>query len=116
MAKKEVEAEKGKNVLNDPEERKKLKSSLSALTHEYQLIDDRKEAIKETIDDLSKMYGLDKKVIRKMSTTMYKHNYSDVLDEMNHFCELYETLIEGKLRGDNDPLDADEEGSGSGEE
>jgi len=113
-AKKEPkQAAKGAHALNDPEERKKFKSSLAAITHEMQLIDDRRESIKEQYGDLSTTYGLDTKIIRKLATTMYKHNYVDVLDEMNHFQELYETLVNGKLSDANDPLDDD--GSGSGE-
>jgi len=114
MAKKDLDADKGKNILNDPEERKKFKSALAAITHELQMIDDRRESIKEQYGELSSMYGLDKKIIRKLATTMYKHNYTDVVDEMNHFQALYETLVNGKLSDANDPLDDD--GSGSGEE
>lgn len=112
MAKKELEASKGSNVLKSPEERKKFKSALSAVTHQFQLIDDQKESIKENVAELSAMYGLDKKIIRKLAMTMYKHSYADVLEENRHFEELYETVIEGKLRDVADPLDDDDEGSG----
>lgn len=121
MAKKELEASKGKNILNDPDERKKFKSSLSAITHQFQLIDDQKESIKEQVAELSAMYGLDKKIIRKLAATMYKHSYTDVLEENRHFEILYETVIEGRLRDANDPLDDDgsdwePDDDGSGEE
>lgn len=122
MAKKDIQASKGANILNDPDERKKFKSALSAVTHQFQLIDDQKESIKENVAELSDMYGLDKKTVRKIATTMYKHNYADVLEENRHFEQLYEQVIEGKLRDAADPLDdgsdwePDEDGSGSGEE
>jgi len=120
MAKKELEASKGKNILNDPDERKKFKSSLSAITHQFQLIDDQKESIKEQVAELSAMYGLDKKIIRKLAATMYKHSYTDVLEENRHFEILYETVIEGRLRDANDPLDDEDDlepdDDGSGEE
>lgn len=120
MAKKDQEASKGKNILNNPDERKKFKSSLSAITHQFQLIDDQKESIKEQVAELSAMYGLDKKIIRKMAATMYKHSYADVLEENRHFEELYETVIEGKLRDAADPLDDDDlepdDDEGSGDE
>ena len=120
MAKKDQEASKGKNILNNPDERKKFKSSLSAITHQFQLIDDQKESIKEQVAELSAMYNLDKKIIRKMAATMYKHSYADVLEENRHFEELFELVVEGKLRSSGDPLDdmideelePDEEGSG----
>jgi hypothetical protein len=113
--KKEVEASKGKNILNNAEERKKFKSALATATQYFQQIDDLKEGVSETIADLSGEYGLEKKVIRKLVTTMYKHNYGSLQEENRHFEILYETVIEGKLRDDKsaDPLeaalDADEE-------
>ena len=103
MAKKE--AEKGGNILNNPQERQKFKSALSAVTHYYQIIDQQKEAIKENVVELSQMYGLDKKLIRKLITTMYKHNYASIQEENEHFAALYEIIIEGKLSQVRDPLD-----------
>lgn len=101
------------SILNNPEEKKKFKSALAAITSEMQMIDDRRESIKEQYADLSSKYGLDKKIIRKIASTMYKHNYADVVDEMNHFQELYESLVHGRVGSSLDPLD-DEDGSGSG--
>ena len=122
MAKKDIQAAKGAHALNDAGERKKFKSALSAVTHQFQLIDDQKESIKENVAELSDMYGLDKKTVRKLAMTMYKHNYADVLEENRHFEELFELVIEGKLRDSADPLDADDgsdwvpDDDGSGEE
>jgi hypothetical protein len=119
MAKKDIQASKGANILNSDDERKKFKSALSAITHQFQLIDDQKESIKENVAELSDMYGLDKKTVRKIATTMYKHNYADVLEENRHFEELYETIVENKLRDSSDPLDDDDlepDEDGSGEE
>lgn len=98
--KKEKQASRGKNVLNDPEVRKEFKSRLSAVTHYFQAADDAKEGASETIADLSAEFGLDKKIIRKLATTMYKHSYSTLQEENRHFEILYEMVIEGKLRDD----------------
>lgn len=107
--KEKQQANKGANILNNPEERKKFKSALATVTHYLQQVDDTKEGMKETIEALSADYGLDKKTIRKLAVTMYKHNYGSLQEENNHFAILYETLIEGKLRDDgddaSDPLD-----------
>lgn len=102
----EQEASKGKNILNSPEERKKFKSALATVTQYFQQVDDIKEGCSETIADLSAEYGLDKKTIRKLATTMYKHNYGTLQEENRHFEILYETVIEGKLRAEFDPLQA----------
>ena len=110
-SKQQKQATKGANILNNPEERKKFKSSLATITHYFQLIEDQKEGITETITDLSEEYGLDKKLIRKLATTMFKHNYSSLQEENRHFESLYEILVEGKLRDDAggttvDPVEA----------
>lgn len=102
-AKKDNQANKGKNILNSPEERKKFKSALATITHYFRQVDDANEGAKETIADLSAEYGLDKKVIRKMAKTMYNHNYGSMQEENRHFESLYEIIIEGKLR--EDPVD-----------
>lgn len=101
--KEKAQATKGKFALNNPEERKRLKSALATVTHYFQQSDDAKEGASETIADLSAEYGLDKKTIRKLATTMYKHNYGSLQEENRHFEILYETVIEGKLR--DDPVD-----------
>jgi DNA-binding IclR family transcriptional regulator len=97
---------KGAASLSDPDERKKLKTALSTLTHHFQAIDDQKEAVKETIDEISSTSGLDKKTIRKLATTMYKHNYASLQEENRHFTSLYEVVVEGRLLTNKDPLDA----------
>lgn len=107
-------AAKGVNALNDPEERKKFKTALSTATHYFQEIDDLKESLKENVADLSSQYGLDKKTIRKLAVIMYKRNYGSLQEENRHFEILYETVIEGKLRSDFEPLN--ESNSNSDEE
>lgn len=105
--------------LNDPDERKKLKTALATITHHFQQIDDQKEAIKETIEEISGTSGLDKKTVRKLAVTMYKHNYASLQEENRHFESLYEVVVEGRLLTNNDPLDTkggDSEDEGDTEE
>lgn len=105
--------EAGKNLIADPETRKKFKSSLATLTHYFQQIDDHKEGLKESVAAVAAEYNLDKKIVRKMATTMYKHDYASRLEEERHFQVLYEMIVEGQLRDDDDnslrddPLDRD---------
>jgi Asp-tRNA(Asn)/Glu-tRNA(Gln) amidotransferase C subunit len=106
MAKVQKQSERGANILNSPEERKKFKSALSTITHYFQQIDDAKESVKETVADIADQYGVDKKHVRKLAATMFKHNYESLQEENKHFEALYEIVIEGKLRGDGDPLAA----------
>lgn len=109
MAEAATRGSKG-NILADPEQRKKFKSALATVTHYFQQIEDQKEGVKETIADLAAQYGVDKKTVRKIASTMYKHNYGSLQEENRHFEVLYETVVEGKLRDPDDvsgdPLDA----------
>ena len=98
-----------RDILIKPQDRKNFKAGLATITHYMQGIDDQRESIKETTDDLAATYGLDKKLVRKMAATMYKHNYADVQEENRHFELLYETVIEGKHTGSTtDPLDVED--------
>lgn len=113
FTKKEKQPKESKgNILADPEMRKKFKSALATVTHYFQQVDDLKEGVKETVADLSAEYGLDKKQVRKLAVTMYKHNYGSLQEENRHFEILYETVIEGKLRDADDvggdPLDKED--------
>lgn len=112
--KEKTEKESKGNILADPEIRKKFKSSLALITKYFEDIDKFKEGMAETIEALSGEYGLDKKTIRKLATTMYKCNYGSLMEENRHFEVLYETVIEGKLRDPDahlspDPLEEDNE-------
>jgi len=98
------------NILNDPDKRKRFKSALATVTHYFQGIDDHKESIKETVEVISEEYGVEKKIVRKLASVMYKHNYNSIQEENRHFELLYETVIEGKLASVQDPLDDDVDG------
>ena len=89
-----------------PHERKKFKSSLAAITYDFDAIDKLKETIREDVAAISQTYGIDKKIVRRLAVTMYKHNYSSIQEENEHFATMYETIIEGKIGVISDPLDS----------
>lgn len=98
------------NILTNPEELKKFKQVLATITHYLQIIDDQKEAIKETVEEAAGEYSIDKKLIRKLANTMYKHNYADIQEENNHFELLYESLVGTRVTLSNElDEDSDEE-------
>lgn len=110
MAQKEKDG--GAN-LNDPIKRQEFKSSLAAITYDFDAIDKLKETIKEDVAAISQKYGIDKKLVRKLAVTMYKHNYSSIQEENEHFAAMYETIIEGRVGTIVDPLDkTDDEADG----
>lgn len=96
--------EENVNVLTNPEEMKKFKQVLVAITRDLQIIDDRKEAIKETVAEASTIYSIDKKLIRKLASVMYKSNYSNIQEENEQFELLYETLLD-RAKPSKDPLE-----------
>lgn len=101
MAKKPSE---NNNVLANPEELKKFKQFLVTITHYMQIADDQKTAIAETVAEASTTFGIDKKIIRKLASVMFKHNYADIQEENNHFEILYESLVGSKITS-VDPTD-----------
>jgi len=106
--KQKQENDGGHSVLVDPEQRKKFKQCLATVTHYLQIIDDQKEAIKETIEETSATFSVDKKLVRKLSNVMFKHNYADIQEENEHFALLYETLI-GLNSVTKDPLEDEDD-------
>lgn len=96
-------------VVNDTDERKKFKTVLVAITKHMQSIEDAREAIKEAVADASGTTGIDKKQIKKLAATMFKHNYASLQEENRHFELLYETLVEGRLPAPDEDEDEVEE-------
>lgn len=81
---------------SSPNDRQKLKLAIVEITNCLLRMDSERDAMKEIISEASSKYGVDKKMVRKIATTMYKHNYSDVQQENEDFELMYETLIEGR--------------------
>lgn len=109
MARKSGETEGGITVvMTNPEERRKFKATLVAITHYMQMADDQKESIKETVDDLSANTGIDKKLIRKLASTMYKQDYASRTEEEEHFQYIYESLVSAKVTDTVQAEDSDE--------
>ena len=100
----------GHSILVDAEQRKKFKQCLATITHYLQIIDDQKEAIKETVEETAATFAVDKKLVRKLSNVMFKRNYADIQEENEHFALLYETLI-GVNSVAKDPLEVDDDES-----
>lgn len=88
-------------VPSSPNDRSKLKTMLTEITHCMQRADDERESIKEIINDAYSKFDIPKKVLRKLATTMYKHNYEDVQAENEDFETLYEILVNNKKDVEN---------------
>jgi len=78
------------------EDRKKMKTMLSEMTHCMQRADDEKESMKDIASEIFRQYAIPKKTINKLAKTMFKSNYADLQAENEDFELLYETLVEMK--------------------
>ena len=83
-------------VPSNPNDRNKLKLAIGEITNCLLFIDKKREEIKDIITAASEEFEIDKKLIRKVANTMYKHNYADVQAEQEDFELLFEALFEGK--------------------
>lgn len=83
-------------ILSNEADRKALKAMLVEITNSLSKIDNEREQITETVSAAESKFGIKKKIVRKLATTMYKHDYQSIVEENDHFTLLYETLVEGK--------------------
>ncbi len=79
---------------------KAIKSIIIDIATQYQVIDDRKEAIREIIVETSKKYNISKKVLTKMAKTCYKGNFDDVSSENDEFIDAYMAIMGEQPRSD----------------
>lgn len=79
---------------SNPEDRKKIKSLLQAISAQYQMIDDRRALIKDTIDALHADFKIPKKISAKLAKTLYNHNYDKVSEETELFKLFYEEVVD----------------------
>jgi len=75
-----------------------LKLIIGEITNSLLRIDSERETIKDMVNDASKKFEIDKKQIRKIANTMFKHNYADVQAEHEEFEYLYESVVEDKAQ------------------
>lgn len=83
-------------IPTNPADRAELKTMLAEMTNAMRRIDDEREQIKDIAAAAEEKFEIPKKLVRKLATTMYKHNYADLQSENEHFEFLYEALVEGK--------------------
>ena len=79
---------------SNPEDRKKIKALLQEISAQYQMIDDRRAAIKDVIDALHADFKIPKKISAKLAKTLYNHNYDKVSEETELFKLFYEEVID----------------------
>lgn len=77
-------------------ERQKLKVVIKNIVDSLTRIDGEREAIKDMIAGASEEYDIEKKMIRKLATTIHNSNFPEIQSENDDFEYLYESIVEGK--------------------
>lgn len=78
-------------------DREKIKKILHEISGQYQMIDDRKSAVKDMVDVLHEEFNIPKKIINKLAKTIHKNDYDDV----SHETSLFEIIFEGIVESSN---------------
>lgn len=84
------------DVFTNTVARQELKTMLSEMTRAMQRMDDEREHLKDIAKAAEEKFNIKTKIVRKLASTMYKHNYADWQQENEHFESLYETLVQAK--------------------
>jgi len=84
------------NVPASDKEIQTLKTMISEMTYCLDKIDKQRDQMKEIASDAAESFEIPKKLVNKMARIMFKHSYTDLCAENEHFEELYETVVEGK--------------------
>lgn len=84
-------------IPTNPEDLRQLKSMVVEMTNCLHRIDDEKEQMKDIAAACEEKFSIQKKHLNKLARVMYKHNYSDLQTENEHFEDLYEAVMESKI-------------------
>lgn len=76
----------------NPQEEKELFMVVGEITNLLSVISMKQASLTDAVGEASKKYGITKKQLRKLATTMFKQNFSDVQEEHEEFEYLYEKI------------------------
>lgn len=83
-------------IPTDPEALRAMKSMVVEMTDCLQRIEGEKEQMKDIAEACEEKFGIQKKYMSKLARVMFKHNYTDLQSENEHFEFLYEAVMESK--------------------
>lgn len=73
-------------------DRVKLKKVLDDVSNMMTMVEAERSAINEAINEASKNFNIDKKILRKIAKTYHKQNFNDEVATNETFVEVYEQL------------------------
>ena len=78
--------------LNDPKTKAAMLSVMKEISHQYHDSEDLRDSIKEIIDAASTTFGIEKKILRKVSRFYHKRNISEFESEAAEVTDLYSQI------------------------
>jgi len=87
---------------SNPNDRKRIRDALYEMSGALQVIDDKREFMKDVAKMLEDEFQVPKKISAKMARTLHKNNYQDVHVEADQFSTIFETLFQGTTSADED--------------
>jgi hypothetical protein len=85
-------------IPTNPAELKKMKGMVVEMTVCLQNIEDQKDQMKLIAEEYEKSFSIPKKYVTKMARVMFKHSYTTLQSENEHFELLYESVMESKTQ------------------
>ena len=81
------------HLSSDKNERVKIKEALYEIVGAYSFIDDKREYIKDVLDDLKNKYKIPKKYASKLARGLHKNKISEIVSEIKDLESIYDTLF-----------------------
>lgn len=76
-------------MIQNPEDRKKIRDALQEISNSYTRVEAERDLIKEIISNMSEEFDLPKKTVRKMAKVYHKQNFSQEQQEFSDFEAVY---------------------------
>ena len=83
----------GFTLPSSQKDREKIRKMLEECSGQLQMIDDRKNAVKELIASVAEEFDIPKKILSKAATAFFKNNYAELSSENTIFEILYEGVL-----------------------
>jgi hypothetical protein len=80
------------NIIQTPEAQKKIVGKLQEISDSFVRIAAERDLIKQTVEDISEEFQIDKKFVNKMARTYHKDSFAKEVTEKTEFEIIYETI------------------------
>ena len=84
------------NLPSSSNDRKDVQDTIAEMAKAMQEIADKRAYIKDCADRMKSEYELEPKLVRKVATALFKHNFAEAQADYENFEAAYEILVEGR--------------------